>query len=261
MKVSVLGATGAMGGLVIKSALQEGGISVANKISSSDDVCNLFVDTDVIVDFSCPFATESMLRYASSNGTQIPLVIGTTGLSKIHKDLMEKCSQTVPVFHSPNMSFLVAIMNSVLYMLGKLLDEDFDVEVLESHHRLKKDAPSGTAIMFGHTVAGARNRNLDDVANFIRYGIIEQRKRGEIGFAVQRCGSVVGTHEVSFVGSCENIKVKHEASSKEIFARGAIQVAKWIINQCNGLYSMNDFTKDVTIPVLNALSREFFEKQ
>jgi 4-hydroxy-tetrahydrodipicolinate reductase len=134
------------------------------------------------------------------------------------------------------------------------MDEDFDVEIFESHHRMKKDAPSGTALMLGRTVARARNREFDDVANFVRYGIIEQRKRGEIGFSVQRSGTVVGTHEVAFVGGHESIKVRHESHSKEIFAKGAVKAAQWLVKQNNGLYSMDDLMRDTVSP-LDMLAR------
>jgi 4-hydroxy-tetrahydrodipicolinate reductase len=261
MRVSVLGATGAMGQLVIKAILQENGMSVENKISSKDNIGDLFKNSEIVIDFSAPLATESMLKYAVSNKTSTPLVIGTTGLSKMYSALMEECALTAPVFYSPNMSFLVAILNTVLYTLAKLLNEDFDVEILDSHHRLKKDAPSGTALMFGNVIAKARNREFDNVANFVRHGIIEPRAKGEIGFSVQRSGSVVGTHEVSFMGDSENIKIKHEALSKEVFAKGAVQVAKWLVKQKNGFYTMNDFIKDLMVPVTKSLYTDFFVEQ
>ena len=260
MKISVLGATGAMGGYVIKAALQEGYV-IENRVSSKDDISNLFRTTDAIIDFSCPIATESMLRYVMANQTTVPLVIGTTGLSKMHIDMMKSCASMVPVFSAPNMSFLIAIVNMAIYAFAKLLDEDYDVEVLDIHHKLKKDAPSGTARMFGKTVAKARGKRFDEVANFVRYGIIEQRKRGEIGFAVQRCSNVIGTHEVSFMGEYENIKIKHEAHSKEIFAKGAVQATKWIIKQPKGFYTMNDYTKDLMVPMVKSLYKDFFTRK
>lgn len=257
LKVSVLGSTGAMGGFVIKAALQEG-FQVENRVSSKDSIDKLFQNTDVIIDFSCPIATESMLRYAIEEQMRVPIVIGTTGLSRMHHELMEQCAAQTRIFYSPNMSFLIAILNMAIYAMAKLLDEDFDAEIRDVHHALKKDAPSGTALMFGKTIAKARNRNFDDVANFVRYGIIEQRRRGEIGYSVQRCGKVIGTHEVSFMGEYENIVLKHEAHSKEIFAKGAIKAAKWILKQPNGIYTMNDFTKDLMVPMVKSLYKDFF---
>ena len=244
---------------MIKAALQEGHV-IVNKISSKDSIEKLYSETEVIIDFSCPLATECMLKYSLENKVPVPLVIGTTGLSEMHKRMMKECAAFVPVFYSTNMSFLISLLNMVIYATAKLLGEDFDVEILDIHHKLKKDAPSGTALMFGRTVAKARGREFDDVANFVRYGIIEQRKKGEIGFAVQRCSNVIGTHEVSFMGDYENIKIKHEAHSKEIFAKGAVKAAKWILNQSNGFYTMNDFTKDLMIPAVKCLYREFFSR-
>lgn len=257
MKISVLGATGAMGGFVIKAALQAG-YAIENKVSSKDNIESLFKNTDAIIDFSCPIATEAMLRYAIESEANIPMVIGTTGLSKMHKALVRDCARNVPVFFAANMSFLVALVNMTVYAMAKLLDEDYDVEILDVHHKLKKDAPSGTALMLGKTVAKARGRNFDEIANFVRYGIIEQRRRGEIGYAVQRCSNVIGTHEISFMGEFENIKIKHEAHSKEIFAKGAVQAAKWILKQTNGVYTMNDFTKDLMTPMVKSLYKDFF---
>lgn len=247
-----------MGGFVIKSALQDGQV-IENKISSKDSIELLFKNTEVIIDFSCPIATESMISYILDNELRTPLVIGTTGLSSYHKQLMEKCSSFAPIFYAPNMSVLVSLMNMIVYALGRILDEqDFDAEIFDIHHRMKKDAPSGTAIMLGKTIARARNRNFDEVANFLRYGIIEQRRAGEIGFAVQRCGNVIGQHEVSFIGDYENLHIKHEANSKEIFAKGAVKAAKWIVKQRPGIYNMNNFTKDAVMPVVKALYKDFF---
>jgi 4-hydroxy-tetrahydrodipicolinate reductase len=233
-----------MGGLVIKALLQEGGFAISSKVSSKDNIEIMFHDSDVIIDFSCPLATEAMLRYALANHSHIPIVVGTTGLSNMHHELMEEQSKYAPIFCSPNMSPLVAIFNAVVFFLAKAMNEDFDVEILDSHHGLKKDAPSGTALMLGRTIARARNREFDEVANFIRYGIIEQRKRGEIGFSVQRSGNVVGLHEVSFVGRHEDVKIRHNAHSKEIFAKGAVKAAKWLVKQVCGLYSMDDLIGD-----------------
>lgn len=259
MKISVLGATGAMGGLIIKSALRDG-FEISNKISSRDNIANLFVDTDIVVDFSCPVATESMLYYANKEKLLIPMVIGTTGLSERCMELMEHCSKFVQVFYSPNMSFLISIVNMMAYATAKLLDSSYDVEIFEAHHRLKKDAPSGTALMLGRTIAQARGQRFDNVARFTRYGIIPTRQDGEIGFSVQRCGKTVGKHEISYVGEYETIKIKHTSHSKEIFARGAIKAIKWLVKQRPGFYTMNDFTRDMVIPMVKSLYKDFFSR-
>ena len=248
-----------MGGLVIKSALQEG-FEISNKISSKDRISDLFTNTDVIVDFSCPVATEEMFLYANKNDIAIPMVIGTTGLSEQCMELIENRSKFTQIFYSPNMSVLISIVNMMAYATAKLLDESYDVEILEIHHKLKKDSPSGTAIMLGKSIAKARGRRLEDVGRFTRYGVIPTRQEGEIGFAVQRCGHTVGKHEISFVGEYETIRIKHTAHSKEIFAKGTVKAIRWLIEQKPGFYTMNDFTKDMVVPMIKSLYKDFFSK-
>ena len=257
MKISVLGATGSMGGLIIKTALQEG-LEISGKVSSKNSISELFDDTDTIIDFSCPLATKSMLEYALQSESIVPVIIGTTGLSDECIDLMKACSRNTPVFYSPNMSFLISIVNMAVYAIGKLLDDTFDVEVSETHHRLKKDAPSGTALMLGNSVAKSRGVHLSDVAVFDRHGIVQQRKQGDIGFCVRRCGKVVGELEVSFVSDNEEITVSHKAFSNEIFAKSVIKTVRWLVAQSPALYTMNDFTKDMIVPVVKDLYKDFF---
>lgn len=260
MKISVLGATGRMGGYVIEAALKEGHV-VQNKVSGRDSISNLFLNTECIIDFSCPTATESMLKCAIEKEESIPIVIGTTGLSKIHFDLMTRYAGSARIFYAPNMSIIVSIMNMMVYTLAKLLGEDFDAEILDIHHKFKKDAPSGTAIMLGKTIADARKRDFSVVARFVRHGTIGERQRGEIGFAVQRRGNIIGIHEVNFSGEHEDIKITHHAYSKEIFADGAVKAACWICRQHPGIYDMNDFTKDLIIPVAKDLYKKFFTRK
>lgn len=248
-----------MGGLVIKSALREG-FEISNKISSKNQISDLFLDTDVIVDFSCPVATESMLQSVNKERLSIPIVIGTTGLSEQCIELMHKCANFVQIFYSPNMSFLISIVNMMAYATAKLLDDSYDVEIHEVHHKFKKDAPSGTALMLGKTIAQARVKEFEKVARFNRYGIIPLRQEGEIGFSVQRCGNTVGKHEISYVGEYETLKIKHTAHSKEIFARGAVKAIRWLIQQKPGFYTMNDFTRDRIVHVVKSLYKDFFSR-
>jgi 4-hydroxy-tetrahydrodipicolinate reductase len=247
-----------MGSSVISTALQNGHV-VKNKVSSKDRIEDLFSDTEVIIDFSSSIATESMLLYATDNKKTIPIIIGTTGLSKFHDELIEKYSEFAPVFRSPNMSVAVSILNIAVYMLSQALGDDFDAEIFEKHHRLKKDAPSGTALMLGKTIAKARGHDFLDMANFVRYGVVAPRKRGEIGFSIQRCGNAVGEHRVNFVGASEEIVISHNAFSRKIFADGAIKVAPWIKNQKPGLYSMHDYTRAMILPVVQSMCEYFFE--
>ncbi|MDR0695236.1 MAG: 4-hydroxy-tetrahydrodipicolinate reductase [Holosporales bacterium] len=246
IRLSILGATGKMGQLVAKCAGKDRRFEVGNRISSRDAICDLFSNTDAVVDFSTPEATELMLEYGASMGElRTPLVVGTTGLSERHHELMLECSKKAAVFCSPNMSFLVAVLNKALASIVKALAEDFDAEILDIHHKLKKDAPSGTAIMFGKTIAAARNQEFGEVANFLGYTCRERRKHGSIGFASQRCGTAIGTHEVTFAGQNESLKLRHEAYSKDIFAAGALQVTLWLVRQPNGFYTMDDYGQDL----------------
>jgi 4-hydroxy-tetrahydrodipicolinate reductase len=152
------------------------------------------------------------------------------------------------------MCFSVAVLNMLAYTATCLLDEDFDVEILDIHHKLKKDAPSGTALMLGLTMAKARNRPFQDVA---RYDAKSSRKRGEIGFSSQRCGSVCGVHEVSFSGDYERLEIRHEAYSREIFATGALKVAKWLIGKPHGYYTMNNFVGEHLATAIESIQAEF----
>jgi 4-hydroxy-tetrahydrodipicolinate reductase len=249
-----------MGGSVVGAALQSGHI-VKNKVSSRDDIGNLFSDTDVVIDFSCPMATESMLIYARENQEKVPIIVGTTGLSKMHEGLMQECSEITPVFRSPNMSVVVSVLNITVYILSQYLGDGFDAEIFEKHHRFKKDAPSGTALMLGKTIAKARGHDFLDMANFARYGVISPRRHGEIGFSVQRCGKIVGKHSVSFTGENEDVVVSHSAQSRKIFAEGAIKVASWLQPQPPGLYSMNDYMKATILPIVKNMCKHFFEEE
>jgi 4-hydroxy-tetrahydrodipicolinate reductase len=227
-----------MGRLVIAEA-QKSGFVIENKVSEGDDINDLFKNSDVIIDFSVPIATKNLVIHPP----QVPLVIGTTGLSDEHMNLMLKHSKSIPVFYSTNMSLLVMILNTLVHTVSCFLDEKFDVEILDIHHRLKKDAPSGTALMLGKTVAKARKQNFQDVARFSRYDTA-LRKAGEIGFAVQRYGNINGIHEVSFCNEQESLKLRHEAQSREVFAKGALKIAEWLVTKPSGFYNMNDFANE-----------------
>lgn len=251
MRLAVLGATGRIGRLVVESA-RLSGLSVIAAVSSKDSIASLFHDTDVIIDFSAPKATAEMLKIALDLKATIPIVIGTTGLDEIHDELMASCAQFAPVFHSPNMSVVIAILNEMVKNVAGILEADkFDVEILEAHHKRKKDAPSGTAIMLGQSVASARNQIFRDVAQFdrIKQNQAEPRKNGEIGFAVVRGGSIVGVHEVSFHGEFEGLSLRHDAHDPRIFADGAIRIARWILEDHipPGMYTMKDYINSIYV--------------
>ena len=208
------------------------GAVVSSGINDAFDAC------DLIIDFTQPEATLQTALYASGRGK--PLVIGTTGFSAEQKEKIAACAVHIPIMLSPNMSIGVNVLFKVVGMMARLLDESYDVEIVEAHHRLKKDAPSGTALTLAQAVAKARGVDLEERACFSRHGIIGQRPLGEIGIQAVRAGDIVGEHTVMFAGTGERIEITHKAHSRENFAQGAIAAARWMMGRQPGLYSMMD---------------------
>jgi 4-hydroxy-tetrahydrodipicolinate reductase len=200
-----------------------------------DDYNNVPKDINCIIDFSRPEAINGLLEYAKSNG--IPLVIATTGYTDEQQNLIEQASKDIPIFLSGNMSLGVSVMRELVKLAAAKL-ADFDIEIVETHHNQKVDAPSGTAIMLAQSVNEGlpRPRRL----TFGRHSANQKREKDEIGMHSLRGGTVVGEHTVSFFGGDEVISITHSAQSKMIFALGALKAAKFIINQPNGLYSMKE---------------------
>ncbi len=192
----------------------------------------------VIVDFSTPEAALEVLTGAVRR--RIPIVIGTTGLTDAQKKAVARSSRAVPVVLSPNMSVGVNVMFRIASQTAAALKDGYDVEILEAHHRMKKDAPSGTALKMGQVIAEAVNRNLEDVAVYARKGLIGARTRKEIGIQTVRAGDIVGEHTVIFGGLGERIEVIHRASSRDTFARGALKAALWLSGKPAGTYDMQD---------------------
>ncbi|MDR0640268.1 MAG: 4-hydroxy-tetrahydrodipicolinate reductase [Holosporales bacterium] len=240
MKLAVLGANGRVGSLVVGLA-GEMGCEIRGTVSRGCPISDLFNDSEVVIDFSSPEATHEMLSFELAEGLCVPIVIGTTGLGPTQDELINSLSRCCPIFVSSNMSVGVAILRMLVSTAAKLVDMDFEVEVLDIHHGAKNDAPSGTAIMLGKAIAEARGQCFQEVAKFTRFGTDEPRKKGEIGYAVQRFGNQIGTHEVTFGNAQESLKLRHESYSREGFARGAIMIAKWLITQSPGSYTMADF--------------------
>ncbi len=196
----------------------------------------------VIIDFSAPEASVRNAEIAAAH--DLPLVIGTTGLSEEHKNSLARCAATTPLFWSPNMSLGVNALLRVLPDLVRLLGEDYDLEIMEIHHNRKKDSPSGTALRLAECLAEARTWNLADTACYHREGIIGERPKREIGLQALRGGDVVGVHTVYCFGPGERIEINHQAHSRENFAQGALRAASWLSGQKPGvLYSMTDMLK------------------
>lgn len=202
------------------------------------DLGELFKNSSVIIDFSALNATKALLDFALN--APKPLVIGTTGLDESTYALIKKASEKMPVFYATNMSLGVAVLNLLAKQAATIL-KGFDIELVEMHHRHKKDAPSGTAMTLAQTLAKARNLDLNKVRVSGRDGLIGERKKDEIAVMSLRGGDIVGKHTVGFYENGEFLELSHTATSRATFAKGAVTVAKWLVSQKNGLYSMNDF--------------------
>jgi 4-hydroxy-tetrahydrodipicolinate reductase len=168
------------------------------------------------------------------------MVIGTTGFSSDELHELRSLARQVPCVFSPNMSVGVNLLYKVIGEMAKTLGDDYDIEVIEAHHRLKKDAPSGTALKIAEVLARAVNRDLNQVGVYARKGLVGERKKQEIGIQTIRAGDIVGDHTVLFGGMGERIEITHRASSRDTFARGALRAARWVVKQPPGLYDMMD---------------------
>lgn len=261
LKIGVAGCAGRMGRAVIRQISQTAGCELAGGIeqpgnaalgqdlgtlagleplglSAGEDAEALFSACDVVIEFAAPEASLRDAALAAQTGTAY--VVGTTGLSTAQQSEIEGAAQRAPIIQAANFSLGVNVLLSLTRRLAGLLDEDFDIEVLEMHHRHKVDAPSGTALALGVAAAEGRKVDLDAVADRGRDGMAGERKRGDIGFAVLRGGNVAGDHTVIFAADDERIELTHKASDRAIFARGAVRAALWLAGKPAGLYSMED---------------------
>lgn len=193
---------------------------------------------DVIINFSNPTASLESLEFAGETG--LAIVIGTTGFSQEQMEKVKALSKNVRCVLAPNMSVGMNLMFRIVQDVARVLGPEYDIEILEAHHRLKKDSPSGTAVKLGELIAGAMGRSLDQVGIYGRKGMIGERTKEEIGMQVVRAGDIVGEHTVLFGGVGERLEIIHRAHSRDNFARGAVKAALWIVNQPNGLYDMQD---------------------
>jgi len=253
VKIAIAGAKGRMGENLIKSGLSNKNTNIVgvfdvesidkiflNKFGLPENTSvsreESFKEADVVIDFTSPKALFSFTESAVSNNTC--LVVGTTGLEKDHFKLLEQAGNSTKVFYAPNMSFGV---NSFFNLARKaaLHLKNFDIEIIETHHRYKKDAPSGTAIKLGEEIAEELNYTKDQF-NFDRQKNIQERKNKEIGFSSIRGGNIPGEHKVIFHGDNESVELTHKAYNRKIFSDGAIDAAIWLSTKENGLYSFRD---------------------
>jgi 4-hydroxy-tetrahydrodipicolinate reductase len=224
--ISIFGASGRMGQ------------AITDCVALRDDVRIGELGPDVYVDFSVPEAVAEHLRRATGAGK--PILIGTTALEPRHHRLIEEASAQIGVICAPNTSLGVNLLAYLVREAAARLGEDWDVEIVEIHHRLKADAPSGTALLLGRAAAEARGVELEAVSDRGRDGITGAREPGRIGFASLRGGTVAGDHQVIFAGESERLELGHRAESRAIFARGAVEAALWLAGRPPGLYTMAD---------------------
>jgi 4-hydroxy-tetrahydrodipicolinate reductase len=260
-KIAVLGAAGRMGRAVLGCVQEAGDLKLVGAVTEpndrllghdageliggaalsvplTDDPRAGLNGAQVVVDFTLPSATEANLRACRDSGAA--LVMGTTGLEDRQLAALEKASHEIPIVYSRNLSVGVNVFMELVARATKALGDGYDVEIAESHHRHKVDAPSGTAIALGERVATARGRRLEDLAVYARQGRVGPRVPGTIGFSVVRGGNIVGEHTVRFIGAEEELSFVHEAQDRKMFARGALRAARWVAGRAPGLYSMAD---------------------
>ena len=213
------------------AGLEKKGITIVENIEDA------LVGCDVIIDFTTPETSIRNLNIAVKHGKSI--VIGTTGFSAEQKKSISQVAKSIRCVLAPNMSIGVNVLFKVAGDVAKILNDAYDIEIIEAHHKFKKDAPSGTATRLSEIVADSLGSNIDEVGVYGRKGMTERRPK-EIGVHTIRAGDIVGEHRVLFGGMGENLELFHRAQSRETFARGSIRAAKWLVNQSPGLYDMQD---------------------
>ena len=203
----------------------------------TDDIAGLS-GASVIIDFSRPDATMALIESAKTSGQA--LVIGTTGLDNAQEAALYEAAKTVPILYCANTSMGVNLLMKLVEKAARALGDEWDIEIVETHHNQKIDAPSGTALALGHAAAKGRDVDLETVRQAARDGITGARRAGDIGFAVMRGGNVAGEHSVTFFGEDERIELTHIANQRTIFARGALSAARFMSGKPAGLYTMDD---------------------
>jgi 4-hydroxy-tetrahydrodipicolinate reductase len=261
IKIAVCGAAGRMGGRIIAAVTEADGVGLygalerpghpmlgmdsgmvagvgTNHVPITDDLNGVVKGCDVLIDFTSPKVSLKNLEVCGLYRKGI--VIGSTGFTPEERVLAGELSADIPCVLAPNMSVGVNVCFKILADIAKILGDDFDVEIVEAHHKLKKDSPSGTAVRMGEVVAEALGRDYGQVANYHREGICGERTREEIGMQTIRGGDIVGEHTVYFIGMGERIELTHRAHTRDMFSRGSVRAAKWVVSQKPGLYDMQD---------------------
>lgn len=261
VKIGVCGCAGRMGRMIIEICNNTDDIEVTAAIEHSnfpslgmdvgellgvdktgvlitDDIRKVISNVDVIIDFTLASSITKNIKECVA--ADCKMVIGTTGLNQNDLDLIKESAKTIPIVFSPNMSIGVNLCLKLLEMTTKVIGDDSDIEIIEAHHRNKKDAPSGTAIGMGEVIAKSLDRDLKECSVYSREGIISERDKNTIGFSSIRAGDIVGEHTVIFASEGEQIEITHKATSRKIFAKGAVKAAKWLSKEEKGLHNMQD---------------------
>jgi 4-hydroxy-tetrahydrodipicolinate reductase len=261
VRVVIVGATGRMGCTLVSCARHLEGVVVSGAVDRRDhpsigrdvgelagigligvavvgELASALEDADVVVDFSDPSSAAANLAACAQAG--VAVLVGTTGLPADIGAHAAQAAQRVAVMIASNTSLGVTLLTALVREAARLLPEDFDIEIVEAHHRHKKDAPSGTALTLGRAAAEGRGADFERVAVMGRSGIAP-RQAGDISFAVVRGGDIVGEHDVIFAGTAERLTLSHQATDRAVFARGALHAARWLADQPAGRYAMSDF--------------------
>jgi 4-hydroxy-tetrahydrodipicolinate reductase len=260
-KMGVVGCGGRMGRMLVAEIAATEGCSVAGGSEASgsgyvnqdigelagigrigipigETVEKLMSDSDVVLEFTSPAATAEHAELAAGLGTA--MVIGTTGLSHEQGERVRHAAGRIPIVWAPNMSLGVNVLLNVVEEVARRLGTDWDIEIMEMHHRGKVDAPSGTALALGRAAATGRGAVLEDVEQRGRDGITGARRTGDIGFAALRGGDAVGDHHVIFAGAAERLELIHRATSRAIYAKGAVTAARWVVGHPPGVYGLKE---------------------
>lgn len=261
VNVSVMGVTGRMGRSILNLLNQDSEIDIVGAteapghgalgvdagtvagigdigVSIVEDIAQASERADVIVDFTAPGPTLKSAGYAAANGKSI--VIGTTGFTDEEKKRLEGLCSQIPCVIAPNMSIGVNVVFEMTKKLAQVLGDDYDVEIIEAHHKHKMDSPSGTALRLGEAAAEGLKRNFSEVSRFERYGNIGERPSDEIGMQTIRGGDIVGEHTVMFCGQGERVELTHRAWNRDNFAKGVLRATKWLNGKAPGIYTMKD---------------------
>ena len=261
LRIAITGAAGRMGKTLIEACQQAEGCQVsaaverpgtsligadagelagvgALNVTLVDDISSVINDFDTLIDFTSIETTLNNLQICKANKKHI--IIGTTGFSDEQKQIIKNAANETAVVFAPNMSVGVNLCLKLLEMAASVLNEDYDIEIIEAHHRHKVDAPSGTALKMGEVIADTLGRDLKECAVYGREGHTGARDPQSIGFETIRAGDVVGEHTVMFATDGERVEITHKASSRMTFAKGAVRAAKWLQSKDKGLYDMQD---------------------